>query len=99
MNLEKRYEVVPSEEKNEEGSHIVLAMITSEHGCNCGRVFKGSREQCEQKAREYRESEKERKKDERAVNKEKIARRKHNFGVQKNGIRKFTSKSKTRTNN
>ena len=99
MKLTKRYEVVPSKEPDNDSNYMVISIVESEHGCNCGRVFKGSREQCEQKAREYRESEKERKKDERAVNKEKIARRKHNFGVQKNIIRKFTSKSKTRTDN
>ena len=99
MKLTKKYEVCKSNKPNQEGEYIVLATITSEHGCNCGRVFKGSEEECEQKAKEYREREKERKKDERAIDKEKIARRKHNFGVQKNGIRKFTSKSKTRTNN
>ena len=49
MRSEKKYNIVPSNNPDKEGTHIILMTSTSKHGCNCGRVFKGNLEECKKK--------------------------------------------------
>jgi len=47
-----KYKVIPSNEPDDEGTHIILMESHTKHGHNYGRVFKGTKQECLERKKE-----------------------------------------------
>lgn len=52
--MKEKYKIEPSKYPDSEGTHIIFRYYETERGINYGRVFKGSKEQCKEKIKEFR---------------------------------------------
>lgn len=53
--MKVKYIVIPSNEPNDEGTHIVLRESHTKYGHSYGRVFKGTKQECVEKKKELEE--------------------------------------------
>ena len=49
-----RFKIESSKYPDSEGTHIICRYYETKYGLNCGRVFKGTKQQCQEKIKELR---------------------------------------------